>query len=294
MIEFTKIENCGNDYVYINCLNKNEEDLSFLESDVVSKFVKKISDRHFGIGSDGVIFLLNSNVDDVDFKMRIFNSDGSEAEMCANGVRGLGRFIYENELTSKKIISIETIAGIEKIYFNFGKNSLLKNISVDVGKPILDASKIPVRLPKSRSKSKTLSIRVCDRILKFTCVSFGNPHAVCFTEDINKIDLEKYANSLEKNSHFPNKINLEFAEYIRKDNFKMRVWERGSGETLSCGTGACAVCVAAVLNKLVRKNQIVKISSFGGKLKVCWNGNVFITGDSNIVFEGKIEENFFD
>ena len=275
MLKFTKMHGLGNDYVYMDAINQNIENRIEL-----AKFV---SDRHFGIGSDGLILICPSKI--ADFKMQMFNSDGSEAEMCGNGIRCVGKFVYDNGLTDKTTISIETLAGI-KILEMKEENGKIKLAKVDMGEPILDPERIPVITQENPVKN--LILKAEDREFKFSCVSMGNPHAITFIkEDVNNFDICKYGRILEIDKAFPNKANIEFVNIIDDKNLKMRVWERGAGETLACGTGACAVAVSAMLNNYTQRKVTVKL--LGGDLEIEWNNennHVYMTGPATTVFEG--------
>lgn len=275
MLKFTKMHGLGNDYVYMDAINQNIENRTEL-----AKFV---SDRHFGIGSDGLILICPSKT--ADFKMQMFNSDGSEAEMCGNGIRCVGKFVYDNGLTDKTTISIETLAGI-KILEMKEENGKIKLAKVDMGEPILDPERIPVITQENPVKN--LILKAEDREFKFSCVSMGNPHAITFIkEDVNNFDICKYGRILEIDKAFPNKANIEFVNIIDDKNLKMRVWERGAGETLACGTGACAVAVSAMLNNYTQRKVTVKL--LGGDLEIEWNNennHVYMTGPATTVFEG--------
>ncbi len=274
MIKFTKMQGLGNDYVYIDAINQNIENMSSL-----AKFV---SDRHFGIGSDGLILICKSDI--ADFKMRMFNSDGSEAEMCGNGIRCVGKFVYDKGLTSKTILTIETLAGIKTLKLNT-KEGKVETVKVDMGEPILEPEKIPVI--SNENPVKNLLLKAKDKEFKFTCVSMGNPHAITEVEDTEKFDVEKYGKVLEVDKAFPNKTNVEFIQILDKEHIKMRVWERGAGETLACGTGACATTVACYLNE--KTNRKVEVELLGGKLYIEWNekdNHIYMTGPAVTVFEG--------
>ena len=277
MIKFTKMEGLGNDYVYVDCTKMQEEEISN-----ISKLAKKVSDRHFGIGSDGLILICKSEV--ADFKMRMFNSDGTEAQMCGNGIRCVSKYVYDNALTKKTSIDIETLAGIKKIDLTV-KDGKVILATVNMGKPILEPEKIPVI--SKENPVKNLKLKAEDKEFTFTCVSMGNPHAVTVIDNANKFDIQKYGPILEKDEHFPERANIEFIEIIDKTHIKMRVWERGAGETLACGTGACAVCVAATLNNLVEKDKEIEIELLGGNLKIRWNDFVYMTGTARTVFTGE-------
>ena len=278
MIKFTKMHGLGNDYVYIDAINQKVENESSL-----AKFV---SNRHFGIGSDGLILICKSNV--ADFKMRMFNSDGSEAEMCGNGIRCVGKFVYDKGLTNKTTVKIETLAGIKTLILNI-KEGKVETARVDMGEPILEAEKIPVI--SKEQPVKNLVLEAEEKKFKFTCVSMGNPHAITIVDDTKKFDVEKYGRILEVDKAFPKKANIEFVQIADKENIKMRVWERGAGETLACGTGACATAVVCNLNGLTERK--VNIELLGGILNIEWNkedNHVYMTGPAVTVFDGELYE----
>lgn len=279
MIKFTKMHGLGNDYVYIDCYSKE------VNLGNISDLAKFMSNRHFGIGSDGIILICRSDI--ADFKMRMFNFDGSEAEMCGNGIRCVGKFVYDKGLTNKETVKIETLAGIKVLKLNVS-NGEVETVRVDMGEPILEPKEIPVDFDKEPVKG--LKINAIDREFDFTCVSMGNPHAITLVENTNEFDIEKYGPILEVDEHFPKRSNIEFVEVIDENNIKMRVWERGSGETLACGTGACATAVACNINGLT--NRKVNIELLGGTLETEWDketNHVFMTGPATIVFEGEID-----
>ena len=276
MIKFTKMHGLGNDYVYMDAINQ--------EIDDPSKMSQYVSDRHFGVGSDGLILICNSDV--ADFKMRMFNSDGSEAEMCGNGIRCVGKFVYDKGLTNKEIITVETLAGIKELLLNI-EDGVVSTVRVDMGQPILEASKIPV--VSDEDVVRNLHLKAIDREFIFTCVSMGNPHAITVVEDNKNFDVYKYGSILEVDKAFPNKSNIEFVTIEDRNNVSMRVWERGAGETLACGTGASAVVVACCLNQLTERN--VRVHLLGGDLDIEWNKNdnhVYMTGSATMVFEGEL------
>lgn len=278
MIKFTKMHGLGNDYVYIDAINQKIENESSL-----AKFV---SNRHFGIGSDGLILICKSKV--ADFKMRMFNSDGSEAEMCGNGIRCVGKFVYDKGLTNKTTVKIETLAGIKTLILNT-KDGKVETARVDMGEPILEAEKIPVI--STEEPVKNLELEAENKKFKFTCVSMGNPHAITIVENTKEFDVEKYGKVLEIDKAFPKKANIEFAQIIDRQNINMRVWERGAGETLACGTGACATAVACNLNGLTDRK--VNIELLGGTLNIEWNetdNHVYMTGPAVTVFDGELYE----
>ena len=279
MIKFTKMQGLGNDYVYMDAIHQKIENESSL-----AQFV---SNRHFGIGSDGLILICKSDV--ADFKMRMFNSDGSEAEMCGNGIRCVGKFVYDKGLTDKTTVTIETLAGIKTLELNT-KEGKVETVKVDMGEPILNPKEIPVI--SDEELVKNLMLEAEGRKFKFTCVSMGNPHAITEVEDTEKFDVEKYGKVLEVDKAFPNKTNVEFIQIIDKNHVKMRVWERGAGETLACGTGACATAVACYLNGKTDRN--VEVELLGGKLFIEWNeenNHIYMIGPAVTVFEGELHYN---
>lgn len=280
MLKFTKMHGLGNDYVYMDAINQKIENRESL-----ARFV---SDRHFGIGSDGLILICPSEV--ADFRMQMFNSDGSEAEMCGNGIRCVGKFVYDNGLTNKQTVTIETLAGIKTLEMTV-ENGKVVLAKVDMGEPILEPEKIPV-LSKD-NPTKNLKLKVEDREFEFTCVSMGNPHAVTFLdENVKEFDICKYGKVLEVDKAFPKKSNIEFINVVDDKTLRMRVWERGAGETLACGTGACATTVASALNKYTGRKVTVEL--LGGNLEIEWskdNNHVYMTGPAKTVFEGELDFN---
>ncbi len=283
MLRFTKMHGLGNDYVYINCMDQYTGKLM----QGLCRTARLISDRHFGIGSDGLVLILPSEI--ADFRMRIFNSDGSEAEMCGNAIRCVGKYVYDNGLTGKTSINVETLSGIRKLDMMV-RNGKVALVKVDMGEPILSPADIPVISDKPRFISQPVEID--DDICRVTCVSMGNPHAVIFVEKVDRFPLEKVGPKIENHSLFPRKINAEFAQVINKDTIKMRVWERGAGETMACGTGACAVLVASVLNGFCMRKAAIRL--LGGDLFIEWSeteNHVYMTGPAVKVFDGEIDEN---
>ncbi len=276
MKKFTKMHGLGNDYVYMDAIHQTIENESSL-----AQFV---SNRHFGIGSDGLILICKSDI--ADFKMRIFNSDGSEAEMCGNGIRCVGKFVYDKGLTDKTTVTIETLAGIKTLLLNV-RDGKVATVRVDMGEPILAPEKIPVM--SIEEPVQNLKVKASDKEFTFTCVSMGNPHAITVVEDVNNFDVSKYGNIIETASVFPNKTNVEFIEILDNEHIKMRVWERGAGETLACGTGACATAVSCYLNQLTGRHTYVEL--LGGTLDIEWNeedNHIYMTGPATTVFEGEI------
>ena len=276
MIKFTKMHGLGNDYVYVDAISQDINEPSSL-----AQFV---SNRNFGIGSDGLILICKSDI--ADFKMRMFNSDGSEAEMCGNGIRCVGKFVYDKGLTNKTEVAIETLAGIKYLQLNV-KDGKVETARVDMGEPIFEPEEIPVI--SSESPVKNLHTVSQGKEFTMTCVSMGNPHAITVVDDVKQFDVEKYGSVLEVDKAFPKRINVEFAEIVDKDKIKMRVWERGAGETLACGTGACATAVACNINGYT--NREVTVELLGGNLKIEWNkedNHVYMTGSATTVFEGEL------
>jgi diaminopimelate epimerase len=273
---FTKMHGISNDYVYINGFKEQIED--------PAKLSIQLSNRHTGIGSDGIVIILPSAT--CDFRMRMFNADGSEAEMCGNASRCVGKYVYDKGLTDKQEISLETLAGVKilKLHIKDGK---VESVTVDMGEPILDAASIPTSLSEDIIVDYPITVK--DKTHHITCVSMGNPHAVIFTENIDSLDLEKEGPLFENYEIFPKRTNTEFVERISRNLFRMRVWERGSGETMACGTGACAVVVAATLNDFCDGKATVQLK--GGDLSIEWNkedNHVYMTGSATTVFEGEI------
>jgi diaminopimelate epimerase len=266
----------GNDYILIDCLENEIKD-------PVSLSVK-MSDRHFGVGGDGIILVCPSDV--ADFKMRMFNSlDGSEAGMCGNGIRTFGKYVYDKGLTDKTVITVETLSGIKTLTLNVAGGKV-ESVRVDMGAPRLKSSEIPVKSPLERFIAQPVESQGVT--YEMTCVNMGNPHAVTFVEDVSKIDIEKVGPRLENHPLFPERANIEFVQIIDSETIKMRVWERGSGETLACGTGACASVVASVLNGRLKRRA--KVILLGGELDIEWDeetGHVFMTGPAALVFEGE-------
>ncbi len=280
MMKFTKMHGLGNDYVYMDCTKSGVPDN-------VSDLAQFVSNRHFGVGSDGLILICAS--DTCDFKMKMYNADGSEAQMCGNGIRCVGKFVYDKGLTNKTNITVETLAGVKVLQLNI-KNGKVETVKVDMGEPILEAIKIPV-IADEKEVVKNLKITALDKEFKFTCVSMGNPHAITIVEDVDSFDVEKYGSLLEIDKHFPEKANIEFIQIIDRNTVKMRVWERGSGETFACGTGACATTVACILNGFIEDEVTVKL--LGGDLNIKWNkedNHIYMTGPATTVFEGELEE----
>lgn len=275
-MKFTKMHGAGNDYIYMNGFVQEIEDPSALAI--------RLSNRNFGIGSDGLVLILPS--ENSDFRMQMFNSDGSEAEMCGNASRCVGKYVYDNGLTTKKEIALETKAGVKYITLLEGDEKARK-VTVDMGEPILDPVQIPVKVDKEPVLNFPLDID--GKIWEISCVSMGNPHAVVFTTGIKELDLPVIGPKFEKHPIFPRKTNTEFIEVVDRKTLNMRVWERGAGETLACGTGACAAAVAAILNGYCDRK--ITIHLIGGDLEIEWdeqNNHVYMTGEAVTVFEGEI------
>ncbi len=276
-MKFTKMHGISNDYIYINGATEK----IYNPSDVAIK----LSDRHTGIGSDGIVMILPSKT--CDFRMRMFNSDGSEAEMCGNASRCVGKYVYDKGLTKKTKVSLETLAG-KKILNLHVVDGKVDMVTVDMGEPILRGTDIPTIFDLPMVVSQP--IVVSGKKILTTCVSMGNPHSVVYVEDVDSLDLEKIGPSYECHPAFPHKTNTEFVEIISRNEVKMRVWERGAGETMACGTGACAVAVACVLNGFTDRDVRVKLR--GGDLQIKWDdddNHVYMTGPATTVYEGDVE-----
>lgn len=278
-MKFTKMHGAGNDYIYINCFEETVKD--------PEKLAIKVSDRHFGIGSDGLILISPS--DKADFKMNIYNADGSEGMMCGNGIRCVSKYVYDNGMTDKDEISVETRSGIKLIKMNV-ENGKVVSARVNMGEPILQADKIPTKFDGESVVRQKLTIG--GKEYEVTCVSMGNPHCIVYVDDVKNIDLEKIGPKFENNEMFPERINTEFVHVVSDTELDMRVWERGSGETLACGTGSCAVTVASVLCGYCKRNTEIKINLLGGTLTDIWTdgGDVYMTGPAATVCTGEIEE----
>ena len=275
-MKFTKMQGIGNDYVYVNCLQETIEN--------PSELAKKISDRHYGVGSDGLIMINPS--DKADFEMEMYNADGSRGEMCGNGIRCVAKYVYDYGLTDKTSISVETLAGIKYLDLTVedGKVVLVK---VDMGKPMLRPEEVPVVSEKEEVIDEPITVD--GQEYRMTCVSMGNPHAVVFIDqDVKEFPLETVGVKFENHERFPKRVNTEFVNVLDRHTAQMRVWERGSGETLACGTGACAVAVACALNGLTEDEVTVKL--LGGDLQIKWDrekNTVYMTGPAEVVFDGE-------
>ena len=277
-MKFTKMQGCGNDYVYINGFQEH------IPADEKPELVRKMSDRHFGIGGDGVIFINPSS--EADFEMEMWNADGTRAEMCGNGIRCVAKYVYDHKMTDQTSISIVSAGKIKYLDLTV-EDGLTKLVRVNMGSPILKPELIPVEIPKMQEAVK-VPIRVLDKDYEMTCVSMGNPHAVIFMDQVADLDLEKIGPYFENHKVFPKRTNTEFVKIIDSQTVEMRVWERGTGETLACGTGCCATVVASVLNGLTDSKVTVKL--LGGELLIEWDREqnlVFMTGPAETVFEGE-------
>lgn len=275
-MKFTKMQGLGNDYVYVNCFQE--------KIDNPSAVAIKVSNRNFGVGSDGLIMINPSKV--ADFEMEMYNADGSRGEMCGNGIRCVGKYVYDYGLTDKTSISVETLGGIKYLDFTV-ENGKVKLVKVDMGSPEL----VPANIPIVADGDCVIDapIVVDGKEYRMTGVSMGNPHTVVYIDDVQGLEIEKIGPQFENHERFPNRINTEFARVIDRNTVEMRVWERGSGETLACGTGACAVAVASILNGLTEDKVIVKL--LGGDLFIEWDrdaNKVYMTGPAEISFEGEI------
>lgn len=279
---FTKMHGIGNDYVYVNCMDR--------ELEKPEEISIAVSPRHFSVGSDGLIMICSS--DKADAKMRIFNADGSEAKMCGNGIRCVGKFLYDKGIVDKTEITVDTLSGVKTLKLNV-KDGKVDTVCVDMGKAILEPEKIPVIADKIMINEP---VNVAGKEYKLTAVSMGNPHAVCFVDDVDSLDLEKIGPDFENLRIFPDRVNTEFVRVIDEKTLQMRVWERGSGETFACGTGTCATVVAACLNGICKKDTDVTVHLIGGDLiiRYCSDGTVFMTGKAETAYEGVFEYEYKD
>lgn len=277
-MRFTKMQGAGNDYIYVNCF---EETVENPETAAV-----RVSDRHFGIGADGLVLIKPS--DKADFFMDIYNADGSRAKMCGNATRCVAKYVYDNKMTDKDEIALETLSGIKiiKMTVEDGKVTAAR---VNMGAPILKGREIPTKFDGETVVSQNLTVE--ENTYKVTCVSMGNPHCVLFVDDVHTLDLPRIGPAFEHHEMFPDRINTEFIHIISETEFDMRVWERGSGETLACGTGACAATVASVLNGFCKRDTEIKVHLLGGTLYINWTsgGDVYMSGPAATVCTGEIE-----
>jgi diaminopimelate epimerase len=275
-MRFTKMEGLGNDYIYFNCLEESIED--------PARAAKILCDRHFKIGGDGIVLILPS--EKADFRMRMFNADGSEAEMCGNAIRCVAKYVYDRRLTKKDVLCMETLAGVLNLYLAI-ENGVVSKVRVDMGAPVLKGTQIPVAIDKEKVIGEPLT--VSGQTFSMTCVSMGNPHSIIFVDEITDEHVLTLGPKIETHELFPRKVNVEFVKVLNRNEVQMRVWERGTGETIACGTGASAVAVAAALNGLTERDVTVHLR--GGDLEIQWaeDGHVFMTGPANFAFEGDVE-----
>lgn len=277
-MKFTKMHGCGNDYVYVNGFTEKVADKP--------KAVVALSDRHFGIGSDGVIFINPSQ--QADFEMEMYNADGTRAEMCGNGIRCVGKYVYDHGMTDKTSITVESFGKVKYLDLTVENGKDVK-VKVNMGKPELTAKDVPVVSVHEQVIDEEIIVK--GKSYRMTCVSMGNPHAVVFMDDVEHLAIEEIGPYFENHERFPNRTNTEFVQVIDDSHVKMRVWERGTGETLACGTGCCATAVACVLNRLTGAHVTVQV--LGGEIEIYWDQKenlVYMTGPAVTVFEGKTEE----
>ncbi len=275
-MKFTKMQGLGNDYVYVNCFKETIEN--------PPEMAKKVSNRNFGIGSDGLIMINPSDV--ADFEMEMYNADGSRSEMCGNGIRCVGKYVYDYGLTEKEHISVETLAGIKYLDLTV-EDGKVKLVKVEMGSPELVPANIPIVADGDRVIDEPINVNGTE--YRMTGVSMGNPHAVVYVEDVKGLDIETIGPAFENHERFPNRVNTEFVKVLDRNTVEMRVWERGSGETMACGTGACAVAVACILNGLTEDKVTVKL--LGGDLQIEWDkeaDKVYMTGPAEVSFDGEI------
>lgn len=275
-MKFTKMQGLGNDYVYVNCFKETIEN--------PPEMAKKVSNRNFGIGSDGLIMINPSDV--ADFEMEMYNADGSRSEMCGNGIRCVGKYVYDYGLTEKEHISVETLAGIKYLDLTV-EDGKVKLVKVDMGSPELVPENIPIVADGNRVIDEPINVNGTE--YRMTGVSMGNPHAVVYVEDVKGLDIETIGPAFENHERFPNRVNTEFVKVLDRNTVEMRVWERGSGETMACGTGACAVAVACILNGFTE--DIVTVKLLGGDLQIEWDkeaDKIYMTGPAEVSFDGEI------
>lgn len=275
-MKFTKMQGLGNDYVYVNCFKETIEN--------PPEMAKKVSNRNFGIGSDGLIMINPSDV--ADFEMEMYNADGSRSEMCGNGIRCVGKYVYDYGLTEKEHISVETLAGIKYLDLTV-EDGKVKLVKVDMGSPEFVPENIPIVADGNRVIDEPINVNGTE--YRMTGVSMGNPHAVVYVEDVKGLDIETIGPAFENHERFPNRVNTEFVKVLDRNTVEMRVWERGSGETMACGTGACAVAVACILNGFTEDKVTVKL--LGGDLQIEWDkeaDKIYMTGPAEVSFDGEI------
>ncbi len=278
-MKFTKMQGCGNDYVYVNGFVEK------LDSDAKPDIVRRLSDRHFGIGGDGVIFINPSEI--ADFEMEMFNADGSRSQMCGNGIRCVAKYVYDYGLTDKTSLTIESFGAIKYIDLTI-ENGKVSMVKVNMGAPILTAKEVPVLSENEQVIDEEIEVE--GKTYRMTCVSMGNPHAIVYMDDVKNLDIDKIGPFFENHKRFPERVNTEFVRVIDRNTVEMRVWERGTGETLACGTGCCAIAVACCLNGLTDNRVTVKV--LGGELLCEWDREanlVYMTGPAVTVFDGEIE-----
>lgn len=276
-MKFTKMQGCGNDYVYVNGMAEKVENKA--------QVVPALSDRHFGIGGDGVIFI--NKGEKADFEMEMYNADGSRSQMCGNGIRCVGKFVYDKGLTDQKEITVESFGAVKYLTLTVGEDNKVSKVKVDMDEPELQADKVPVKCDSEQAVK--MPVEMNGKTYEMTCISMGNPHAVIFVDEITDDMVWVDGKALEVHSIFPERANIEFVQVVNRNHIKMRVWERGSGETFACGTGSCACVVAGVLNGLTDRN--VTVSLLGGDLEIEWNednNRVYMTGPAVTVFEGEV------
>ncbi|MDE5679841.1 MAG: diaminopimelate epimerase [Lachnospiraceae bacterium] len=277
-MKFTKMHGCGNDYIYV------DGSLEKIDSADKPRLAKRLSDRHFGVGGDGVIFINPS--EEADFEMEMYNADGSRAEMCGNGIRCVAKYVYDKGLTKKKKITIVSAGKVKELKLAIQDKKVIF-VKVNMGEPEFSAKKIQVRSAHERVINEPITLLGME--YRMTCVSMGNPHAVLFSKDLEGLAIEKLGYALENHDLFPNRTNAEFVRVIDRSTIEMRVWERGTGETLACGTGACAAAAACMVNSLTDEQVTVKL--LGGDLEIFWDrsqNQMFMTGPAEFVFEGEI------
>lgn len=279
-LDFTKMHGAGNDYVYIDALNGSP-----VEPAQIPELARRISDRHFGVGSDGLVFIMSSA--GADYKMDMYNSDGSQGRMCGNAIRCVAKYVYDRGLTRKKSLKIETLSGIMTLDLQVA-GGVVTQVRVNMGKAVFDPALIPVRWHDSKMIDEPIA--VAGHLYALTCLSMGNPHAVTFVDQVETLDLAKLGPLFENHTLFPDRINTEFVQVIDRHNLRMRVWERGSGETMACGTGACAALAAAMVTD--RSERRVTVHLNGGDLQIEWDRNsddIIMTGPAAFVFDGRID-----
>lgn len=282
-LKFTKMHGCGNDYVYVNGFSQH------IDADNKPELVRRLSDRHFGIGGDGVIFINPGKK--AAFEMEMYNADGTRAQMCGNGIRCVAKYVYDYGLTDKTSITVESFGSVKYLDLTLGTDGTVSTVRVNMGAPILTASEVPVLSDNEQVVNEEITVN--GQTYRMTCVSMGNPHAVVFVDDIDdmeKFEIEKIGSYFENHERFPERTNTEFVKVIDKNTVQMRVWERGTGETLACGTGCCATTAACVLNG--RTDTKVNVKVLGGEILCEWDREenlVYMTGAAATVFEGSVE-----